>query len=116
MQHDTFRIELRREPSAMLLLLSGELDLAAREPLGRLVDLLSLQATDRVLVDASNAEFIDASVVGALFRLVELLRARGGDLALVDARCNSRSIWRLTGWSDLCPPLLTRPGTTEANA
>jgi anti-anti-sigma factor len=116
MHQDTFRIELRREPSVMLLLLSGELDLAAREPLGRLVDLLSLQATDRVLVDASNADFIDASVVGALFRLAEMLRARGKDLALVDARGDSRSIWRLTGWSDLCPPLPSRPGGIEANA
>jgi anti-anti-sigma factor len=114
MHHDTFEIELRREPSELLLLLSGELDLAACEPLRRLVDLLPLQAVKRVLIDASNVEFIDASVVGAFFRLAAALRDRGKELAFVDARGESRSIWRLTGWSDVCPPLKRRPALPEA--
>lgn len=116
MQRDTFRIELRREPSEIRLLLSGELDLAACEPLRRLIDLLPLQATDRVLVDASDAEFIDASVVGTLFQLAGELRAKGKDLSFVDAREASRCIWRLTGWFDVCPPTPSRPGPTVSSA
>lgn len=116
MRPETFRIELRREPTAMLLLLFGELDLAARESLRRLVDLLPLQAADRILVDASNAEFIDASVVGVLFGLAAALRERGKELSFIDARRETRSIWRLTGWSDIYPPLLVRPALPEAGA
>jgi anti-anti-sigma factor len=117
MHHDTFRIELRHGPAeTLLLLLSGELDLAAREPLRRLLDLLPLQAARRILVDASDADFVDASVVGALFSLAAALRALGKQLAFVDVRGDTRSIWRLTGWSDVCPTLLERPVTPEANA
>src|SRR5581483_4040460 len=67
MERDVFQIELWREPSAILLRLAGDLDLAAKEPLRRLLDLLALQGTQSVLIDASDAEFIDASVVGTLF-------------------------------------------------
>lgn len=116
MQHDTFRIELRREPSQLLLRLSGELNLAACEPLRRLFDLLPMQAADRVTVDASDAEFIDASVVGALFSLAAALLAKGKRLAVIDSHGDTRSIWRLTGWSDVCPPLLSARGLSEANA
>jgi anti-anti-sigma factor len=116
MQHDTFRIEVRREPSEMLLFLSGELDLAAREPLRRLFDLLPMQSADRILVDASGADFIDASVVGALFGLAAALHAQGKRLAVIDARCVTRAIWRLTGWWDVCPMLPSRLVPLEANA
>jgi len=117
MHQDTFRIELRHEPSeTLLLLLSGELDLAAREPLRRLLDLLPLQAADRILVDASDAVFVDASVVGALFSLAAALRAQGKQLAFVDEQSDTRSIWRLTGWAEICPPLSERPAVPEANA
>jgi anti-anti-sigma factor len=117
MQHDTFRIEVRREPAeTLLLLLAGEMDLAACAPLRHLLDLLPLQAADRILVDASDAVFVDASVVGALFALAAALRAQGKQLAFVDARGETRFIWRLTGWSDVCPPLSQRPAMPEANA
>jgi anti-anti-sigma factor len=111
MERDIFQIELRREPSAMLLRLAGDLDLAAQEPLRRLVDLLALQGTQSVLIDASDAEFIDASVVGTLFQLAREVCDKGGAIALVDAREASRLIWGLTGWSELCPPLPACPVT-----
>jgi anti-anti-sigma factor len=101
---DTFAIEVQREPKALRLRLSGELDLAAQAPLQRLVDLLSLQQTDVVLVDTSDAEFVDASVVGALFQLAREVRRKGGVLSHVDARGAGRAIWRLTGWSAICTP------------
>jgi len=109
MERDVFQIELWREPSAILLRLAGVLDLAAKEPLCRLIDLLALQGTQSVLIDASDAEFIDASVVGTLFRLAREVREKGGAISLVDAREASRLIWGLTGWSELCPPLPARP-------
>jgi anti-anti-sigma factor len=116
MERDIFQIELRREPSVMLLRLAGDLDLAAQEPLRRLIDLLALQGTHTVLIDASDAEFIDASVVGTLFQLAREVHERGGAISLVDAREAPRAIWDLTGWSELCPPLPARPVLTGPNA
>jgi anti-anti-sigma factor len=101
---DAFAIEVQRDPEALLLRLSGELDLAAQAPLQRLIDVLSLKQKERVLVDTSDAEFVDASVVGTLFQLAREVRQKGGVLSHVDARGASRPIWRLTGWSDVCSP------------
>ncbi len=101
MTHATFAIEPRQQAGRLVLHLSGELDLAAREPLLREGERHAGAAT--VLLDLSEAQFIDASVVGALFHLARLTRDRGGHLALADARGPERPIWRLTGYPEVCP-------------
>jgi anti-anti-sigma factor len=97
----TFAIEPRQQEGRLVLSLSGELDLAAREPLLREGERHAGAAY--LLLDFSDARFIDASVVGALFRLARLTRDRGGRMALVDSQAASRSIWRLTGYPEVCP-------------
>jgi anti-anti-sigma factor len=109
MQRDVFEIVLRCEPAAIFLGLAGELDLAAQVPLSRLLDLLPLHEQEQVHIDASQASFIDASIVGTLFRLARIVREKGGVISLVDAHGASRPIWRLTGWSELFPPALPEP-------
>jgi anti-anti-sigma factor len=101
MDDATFAIEPQQEEGRLVLHLSGELDLAAREPLLREGE-RHLGAAP-ILLDFSEAHFIDASVVGALFRLARLTRERGGRLALIDSRAADRSIWRLTGYPEVCP-------------
>jgi len=98
----------------MVLHMTGELDLAARERLlseGELV--AGLQP---LLLDFSDAQLIDASVVGALFRLAQLCQDRGGRLALVDARADGRPIWRLTGYPEVCPIFVSVQEATTALA
>lgn len=97
----TFAIEPRQQEGRLVLHLSGELDLAAREPLLRESEPHAGAAP--ILFDFSDARLIDASVVGALFRLARLAQDRGGRVALVDARAAHRSIWRLTGYAEVCP-------------
>jgi anti-anti-sigma factor len=101
MTHASFAIEPRQQAGRVVLHLTGELDLAARERL--LQEGEQLAGYVPVVLDFSDAQFIDASVVGALFRLAQLARERGGCLALVDGRGSDRSIWRLTGYPEVCP-------------
>jgi anti-anti-sigma factor len=111
MIHATFAIEPRQQEGRLVLHLSGELDLAARESLLREGE---RHADAAVLLDLSDACFIDASVVGALFRLARLSRDQGGQLALVDSRAADRSIWRLTGYAEVCPVFVSVQEATAA--
>jgi anti-anti-sigma factor len=107
-----FTIEPRQQAGSLVLHLKGDLDLAAREPL--------LQEGERyagaapIVFDFSDACFIDASVVGALFRLARLTRDRGGSLVLVDSQAPDRSIWRLTRWPEVCPVFVSIQEATTA--
>ena len=114
MTHASFSIESNQLDGPMVLHLTGELDLAARERLlteGELV-----VGTRPVLLDFSDAQLIDASVVGALFHLARLSNDRGGRLALVDARAEGRPIWRLTGYPEVCPIFVSVQEATIALA
>lgn len=111
MTQATFAIEPRQQDGRLVLHLSGELDLAAREPLLREGE---LHAGAAVFLDLSDACFIDASVVGALFHLARLSHDRGGRFALVDSRAADRSIWRLTGYSEVCPVFVSIQEATTA--
>jgi len=112
MDYPTFAIEPRQQAGSLVLHLKGELDLAAREPL--------LQEGERyagaasIVFDFSEACFIDASVIGALFRLARLMRDRGGSLTLVDSQASDRSIWRLTRYPEVCPVFVSVQEATTA--
>jgi anti-anti-sigma factor len=114
MTHASFTIESRQQEQGLVLHLSGELDLAAREQL--LDESERLLGEQPVVLDLSEAQFIDASVVGALFRLARLSQDRGGRIALVDARAEGRPIWQLTGYSTVCPVYVSVQEATSALA
>ena len=108
----SFAIQPRQQAGRVILYVSGDLDLAAREPLLRAGEQHAGKAP--VVVDLSDALFIDASVVGALFRLARLTRDRGGSLALVDSQAPDRSIWRLTRCLEVCPVFVSIQEATTA--
>jgi anti-anti-sigma factor len=114
MTHASYSIEPRQQDGPVVLHLAGELDLAARDGLLREGE---PHVGDQPLVlDLSEAQLIDASVVGALFRLAQLSQDRGGRLLLVDARAEARSIWRLTGYPEVCPVFVSIEEATAALA
>ena len=114
MTHASFSIESRQQDGPVVLHLSGELDLAARERL--LIEGETVAGWRPLLLDFSDAQLIDASVVGALFHLARLCHDRGGRLALVDARAEVRPIWRLTGYPEVCPVFVSVQEATTALA
>ena len=114
MAHVTFSIHSREQEGRRVLHLSGDLDLAARE---RLLDEgESHLGQAPLLLDLSEARFIDASVIGALFHLTRLLKDRGGRFAVVDAHADGRPIWRLTGYPEVCPVYVSIQEATAALA
>src|SRR5436190_23570399 len=112
MDNATFAIEPRQQAGSLVLHLKGELDLAAREPLLREGERYAGAAP--IVFDFSEARFIDASVVGAVFRLARVLRDHGGSLALVDSQAPDRSIWRLTRCLEVCPVFVSVQEATTA--
>jgi anti-anti-sigma factor len=96
-----YRIDPQPQPGCLVLHLSGELDLLAREPL--LTEFERHTGPNAVVVDVSEAQFIDASVIGAIFHGAGLARERGSRFVLVDAQSPPRSIWHHTRFADVCP-------------
>jgi anti-anti-sigma factor len=112
MDNTPFAIEPRQQAGSLVLHLVGEWDLAAREPLLREGERFA--GATPIVLDFSDAQFIDASVVGALFRLARLMRDCGGSLALVDSQAPDRSIWQLTGYPEICPVFASVQEATTA--
>jgi anti-anti-sigma factor len=112
--HASYSIEPRQQDGPMILHLAGELDLAARD--GLLREGEPHVGAQPLLLDLSEAQLIDASVVGALFVLARLSHDRGGRMALVDAKADVRPIWRLTGYSTVCPVFVSIEEATAALA
>jgi anti-sigma B factor antagonist len=75
---------------------AGEVDLAtAPELKGALREVVSGGATG-VLVDLSNATFIDSTTLGVLMGAVKRLRPAGGELAIACHDANIRKIFEIT--------------------
>jgi anti-anti-sigma factor len=113
MSHASYSIE-PLQSDLLILHLTGELDLAARD--GLLREGEPRVGEQPLVLDLSEAQFIDASVVGALFRLARLSQDRGGRIALVDSRAEARPIWRLTGYPEVCPIFVSIEEATAALA
>jgi anti-anti-sigma factor len=108
----SFAIESCRQADRVVLHLTGELDLAAREAL--LAEVERLAGRQKLVLDFSNVQFIDASVVGVLFHLARVARESGERLAVVDGRGMERLIWQLTRCPEVCPIFVSIQEATQA--
>jgi anti-sigma B factor antagonist len=75
---------------------AGEVDLATAPELKEaLVDVIGRGARG-VLVDLSNATFIDSTTLGVLMGAIKRLRPAGGELAIACHDSNIRKIFEIT--------------------
>jgi anti-sigma B factor antagonist len=82
--------------SVFTVAVGGEIDLATAPDLkGALGDAIDGGAR-RVLVDLSEATFIDSTTLGVLMGAVKRLRPLGGELAIACLDANIRKIFELT--------------------
>ena len=90
----TLRAEVSRAGSAVVVALTGELDIATAEPLRH--QLTGVVDGDpppaRVVVDAAALDFVDAAGISVLLGAQQALAARGGELLL---RAPSRLVLRV---------------------
>jgi anti-sigma B factor antagonist len=88
--------------------LGGEVDLyTAPEFKERLVELIENGKT-KIVVDLSDATFIDSTTLGVLVGGVKRLRPAGGSLALVCSDQNITKIFEITGLDRVFPIHETR--------
>ncbi len=88
--------------------LGGEVDLyTAPEFKERLVELIENGKT-KIVVDLSDATFIDSTTLGVLVGGVKRLRPAGGSLALVCSDQNITKIFEITGLDRVFPIHATR--------
>ena len=96
--------------------LGGEVDLyTAPEFKERLVELIENGKT-KIVVDLSEATFIDSTTLGVLVGGVKRLRPAGGSLALVCSDQNITKIFEITGLDRVFPIHDTRDQALSAVA
>jgi anti-sigma B factor antagonist len=97
-----------------LIELGGEIDLyTAPEFKERMVELIEA-GKKRIVVDLSNATFIDSTTLGVLVGGVKRLRPAGGSLALVCTDENITKIFEITGLDRVFPIHESRDGALDA--
>ena len=99
-----------------LIELGGEVDLyTAPEFKERMVQVIE-DGKKRVVVDLSEATFIDSTTLGVLVGGVKRLRPTGGSLALVCTDQNIQKIFEITGLDRVFPIHETREAALAAVA
>ncbi len=94
--------------------LGGEVDLyTAPEFKERMVQVIE-DGKKRVVVDLSEATFIDSTTLGVLVGGVKRLRPTGGSLALVCTDQNIQKIFEITGLDRVFPIHESRDDALEA--
>lgn len=96
--------------------LGGEIDLyTAPEFKERMVQLIE-DGKKRIVVDLSDATFVDSTTLGVLVGGVKRLRPAGGTLALVCTDQNITKIFEITGLDRVFPIHDTRDDALSAAA
>jgi anti-sigma B factor antagonist len=83
--------------------LAGEVDIATAPQLGRWLDDLVHDGHTRLLIDLSEATFIDSTGIGVLLHTVKQLRRRRGRLAVLCPDPAMRGLFELVGHNLLFP-------------
>ncbi len=96
---DAGRLEflLERGPQGVCLRVKGELDLATAPRLDLLLDELTADGHDRVLVDLSELQFMDSVGLGSIVRAHGRADANGNHLVVRLGRPQVRRLFEITG-------------------
>lgn len=92
-----FRLEVRQEPGATVIAVSGELDLASSPVLHEEVTRLLSAAEPRIVLDLRQLDFMDSTGVSVLVRAHHAAQATGTELCLVQGRPQVQRLLTLTG-------------------
>ena len=107
-QNGTIEVEVE-SAGVSIVTLRGEHDLLSAPEIAATLKAASIRRF--VLVDLSECDFMDSSVISTLFRASNILHARGGQLSLVippDRHGTIRSLFELIGVTRLVPTHETR--------
>jgi len=92
----------------------GEIDLFTAPELKHVLAQCMEAGRVRIVVDLTEATFLDSTALGVLIAGVKRLRARGGELALVNVDENIAKTFEITGLDQIFTILATREEATHA--
>jgi anti-sigma B factor antagonist len=92
-----FRVEVRTEAGAAVIVISGELDLASSPVLEEELDRAFHSETELVILDLRQLEFMDSTGLSVLVRAHQAAEATGRRLCLVKGPPQVQRLLSLTG-------------------
>lgn len=95
--------ELRIEPSALTVVLHGELDLVTIERLRRLLDTAVSRRPARLVIDLTDVPFVDVLSLSAMLAAADHVRDGGGDAIVRGASPSVRRMCALFNAGDVLP-------------
>ena len=99
-----FAVEAAIEGDIRVAWLSGELDLAAAPRIAHALAETTGMARQRLVLDLSNLDFVDAAGLGAIVRARNSLRSRSGDLTLRSPSRFAARVLEIGGLASLVSP------------
>jgi anti-anti-sigma factor len=104
-----FRVEVRRDGRAALIVVSGELDLASGPELESELLQITPPDTERLVIDLRALDFMDSTGLSILLQAHQRLSAEGVEMSLVRGSAQVQRLLDLTGVSERLT-LVDRPG------
>src|SRR5215218_120528 len=93
---------------ACLLVVSGDIDLSNVNVFIERLFELSANGDQKIVLDLTEVEFVDSTVVNALFAAAPRIRAHGGDMAVVLSNPSVLRVFEIAGLDVLYRVVRTR--------
>jgi anti-anti-sigma factor len=98
-----FRVEVRSEGKAAVVVVSGELDLASGPELERALEQLADPPTELLVIDLRQVEFMDSTGLSIIVKAHQRFADAGRQLALVRGTSQVQRLLDLTGVAERLP-------------
>jgi anti-anti-sigma factor len=98
-----FRVEVRNEGKAAVVVVSGELDLASGPQLEAVLERLSGPPTELLVIDLREVEFMDSTGLSIIVKAHQRFADAGHRLALVRGAPQVQRLLDLTGVAERLP-------------
>jgi anti-sigma B factor antagonist len=96
----SFTVQLQPRSDAVLIAVSGELDIASAPELEQMLDQVSPEQTKLVIVDLRELEFMDSTGLSIIVRAHQRLAEHGCELTLIKGPPQVQRLLDLTGVAD----------------
>lgn len=93
----TLQISSERADDAIVLILSGELDIASAPSLERSIETLASEGAERVVIDLSGVTFMDSTGLRALLLAQQRTSGNGHELRLRRGPRQVQRVFELSG-------------------